>query len=32
MAAGLSCDIKFEALKLSFDSAAEIAEGISLNV
>ena len=32
MAAGLTRDIKIEALKLSFDSAAEIAEEISLNV
>ena len=30
MAAGLTCDIKFEALKLSIDLAAEIGEEISL--
>ena len=32
MAAGLTRDIKLEAVKLSFDSAAELAEGMSVNV
>ena len=32
MAAGLTCDIKCQVVKLSFDSAAEIAEEISINV
>ena len=32
MAAGLTCDIKRQVVKLSFDSAAEIAEEMSINV
>ena len=32
MVAGLTRDIKLEAVKLSFHSAAELAEGMSVNV